>query len=124
MILIEEIRSDKRFYEKLDKALQTLIDRYKDYFNTHKKDRRFILDNFIRDLERIANLLDNFGYTYTPTDMIDMSEETFEVAVTRYLDEFQKFIDEGSSNLETINVSIKNLLVLADKHKTVEEHFL
>ena len=124
MTILEEIKSNKQFYDKLENALQTLIDRYKIYFDSEKKERRFILDNFVRDLERIANLLNNYGYTYTPTDMLDMSEDTFEVSVLRYLDEFQKFIDSGSSNLETINVMIKNLIVLIDKHKSVSEHFL
>lgn len=124
MIICEEIKNNKEFYEKLETSLQTLIDRYSDYFDSDKKDRVFILDNFERDLERIANLLNNYGYTYTPTDMVDVSENSFETIVNRYLDEFRKFIDTGEGNIETINVDIKNLLILIDKHRTVSEHFI
>lgn len=124
MILVEKIVDNKAFYEKLESSLQTLIDRYKIYSKSEKKDRIFILNNFSRDVERIANLLDNYGYTYSPTDMPDMSEETFEVSVERILDGFQDFLDNGTSNLETINVDIKNLLTLIDKHKSVKEHFI
>ena len=124
MIICEEIKNNKEFYEKLETSLQTLIDRYSDYFDSDKKDRVFILDNFERDLERVANLLNNYGYTYTPTDMVDVSENSFETIINRYLDEFRKFIDTGEGNIETINVNIKNLLILIDKHRTVSEHFI
>lgn len=124
MILYEEVKDMKRFYEKLDDALNTLITRYKNYFDTHKKDRVFALNNFSRDLERISNLLDNFGFTYTPSSMSDVSEGVFEVLVGRYLDDFQRFVDSGDGNLETLNVDIKNLLMLIDKHKNVSEHFI
>ena len=72
-----------------------------------------------RDVERISNLLDNYGYTYTPTDAVDVSEEVFEIMVGRYLEGFQKFIDDGDGNLETLNVDIKNLQTIIDKHKNV-----
>lgn len=121
-MLVEEIKDNKRFYEKLEDALNLLIDRYGDYFDLSKENRAKMLDNFSRDLERVANLLDNFGYTYTPTDIPDMSEATFEVVVNRYLDSFRKYI-EGEGNLETLNVDIKNLLTLVDKHKVIKEHF-
>ncbi len=124
MNLYESVVNNKVFYEKLESALQELIDRYSDYFDSVKKDRVFILNNFSRDLERISNLLNNYGFTYSPTDMPDMSEDTFEVAVGRYLQGFQEFIDSGAGNIETINVDIKNLLVLIDKHKAVAEHFI
>ena len=124
MILFEEIKNNKVFYEKLESSLQTLIDRYSDYFDSGKKDRIFILNNFSRDLERIANLLNNYGVTYTPTDMPDISEDTFEVVVGRYLQGFQDFIDKGEGNIETLNVDIKNLLTMIDKHKSVAEHFI
>jgi len=114
----------KIFYEKIDDALQVLVNRYKDYFDTHNKDRIFVLNNLSRDLERISNLLDNYGFTYTPTDMEDVSEGVFEVLVGRYLEGFQSFIDDGEGNLETLNVDIKNLLTLVDKHKNVSEHFI
>ena len=123
-MIVEEIKDMKIFYEKLDQALQQLIDRYKDYFDVNKKDRVFALNNLSRDLERISNLLDNYGYTYTPTDMQDVSDGVFEVLVTRYLDGFQKYIDSGEGNLETLNVDIKNLLTIVDKHKNVIEHFI
>lgn len=123
-MITEEIKNMKNFYEKIDYALQELVDRYKDYFDTTKKDRVFALNNFSRDLERISNLLNNYGYTYTPNDMQDVSEEVFEILVCRYLDCFQKFLDDGDSNIETLNVDIKNLLTIVDKHKNVSEHFI
>ena len=98
-MITEEVKNMKTFYEKIDMALQELVDRYKNYFDIHKKDRVFALNNLSRDLERISNLLNNYGYTYSPTDMQDVSEEVFEVLVGRYMDGFQKFIDLGDSNL-------------------------
>ena len=123
-MIFEEAKNMKLFYEKIDASFQVLVDRYKNYFDTHKKDRVFVLNNFSRDLERISNLLNNYGFTYTPTDISDVSEEVFEVLVGRYLEGFQKFIDDGESNLETLNVDIKNLLTLVDKHKNISEHFI
>ena len=123
-MITEEVKNMKVFYEKIDMALQELVDRYKNYFDIHKKDRVFALNNLSRDLERISNLLNNYGYTYSPTDMQDVSEEVFEVLVGRYMDGFQKFIDLGDSNLETLNVDIKNLLTIVDRHKNVSEHFI
>ena len=41
-MIFEEIKNMKAFYEKIDYALQELVNRYKDYFDTHKKDRVFI----------------------------------------------------------------------------------
>lgn len=123
-LLTEEIKDMKRFYDKIEMALDELIKRYGDYFDTIKKDRVFLLNNLSRDLEQISNLLNNFGYTYSPTDMPDMSEDVFEVAIGRYLDGFRKFVEDGEGNLETVNVDIKNLLALVDKHKTITEHFL
>ena len=123
-MITEEVKNMKAFYEKIDMALQELVDRYKNYFDTRKKDRVFALNNLSRDLERISNLLNNYGYTYSPTDMQDVSEEVFEVLVGRYMDGFQKFIDLGDSNLETLNVDIKNLLTIVDRHKNVSEHFI
>jgi hypothetical protein len=123
-MIVEEVKNMKAFYEKIDMALQQLVDRYKDYFDTHKKDRVFALNNLSRDLERISNLLNNYGYTYSPTDMQDVSEEVFEVLVGRYMDGFQKFIDSGDGNLETLNVDIKNMLSIVDRHKNVSEHFI
>ena len=123
-MITEEVKNMKAFYEKIDMALQELVDRYKNYFDIHKKDRVFALNNLSRDLERISNLLNNYGYTYSPTDMQDVSEKVFEVLVGRYMDGFQKFIDLGDSNLETLNVDIKNLLTIVDRHKNVSEHFI
>ena len=124
MNIYEDVRNYKQFYDKIEKALRELVERYKDYFSSDKKDRIFILNNFERDLERISNLLNNYGYTYSPTDIPDISEDTFEVSVTRILEGFEKFLEDGEGNLETVNVDIKNLLTLIDKHKTVSEHFI
>lgn len=124
MKMLYEMKSQKAFYDKLDSALQELVNRYKSYFSSHKKDRVFMLNNFARDLERISNLLDNYNYTYRPAGIPDVSEDVFEVMVMRYLDGFQRYIDEGESNLETLNVDIKNLLTLVDKHKNISEHFI
>lgn len=124
MNIYNDTKDMKNFYEKLDMALAELVNRYDGYFDTNKKDRIFMLNNLSRDLERISNLLDNYGYTYSPTDMTDMSEEVFEVLVERYLKEFKDFIDNGSGNIETLNVDIKNLLTIVDKHKNIVEHFI
>ena len=124
MTLYEETKQMKVFYEKLDKSLQILIDRYKNYFDEHKKDRIFILNQFSRDLERISNLLDNYGYTYYPSNVDDVSEDVFEEIVMRYLKSFKSFIDNGDSNIETINVNVKTLMTLIDKHKIKSEHFV
>ena len=124
MNIYNDTKDMKNFYEKLDMALTELVNRYDGYFDTNKKDRIFMLNNLSRDLERISNLLDNYGYTYSPTDMTDMSEEVFEVLVERYLKEFKDFIDNGSGNIETLNVDIKNLLTIVDKHKNIVEHFI
>ena len=69
MNIDEDTRNMKIFYEKLNSALQILIDRYKDYFDISKKYRVFFLNNFSRDLEKVSNLLDSYGYTYSPTDI-------------------------------------------------------
>ena len=122
--MFEEIENNKIFYEKIESALQELINRYDGYFETNKKDRVFMLNNFSRDLERISNLLNNYGYTYSPTDIQDVSEDTFEIMVGRFMEGFKDFIDNGASNLETINTDIKNLLTLVDKHRNVSEHFI
>ena len=42
MNLYESVVNNKAFYEKLESSLQTLIDRYSDYFDSGKKDRIFI----------------------------------------------------------------------------------
>ena len=119
-----DIKDMKNFYNKLDNSLSILINRYKDYFDENKKDKVFTLNDLSRDLERISNLLNNYGFTYTPNDMEDVSEGVFEVLVGRYLDGFQKFIDDGEGNLETLNTDIKNLLNIVDKHKNIPEHFI
>ena len=121
-MLTEEIKDYKRFYEKLEDALNILIDRYGDYFDLAKSNRHEMLERLSVDLERVSNLLNNFGYTYTPTDIPDMSEDTFEVVIERYLESFRNYIN-GEGNLETLNVDIKNLLTLVDKHKIIKEHF-
>lgn len=115
-MLLEEIKDNKRFYEKLEDALKEFIRRYKGYFDSASNIRPDILKNMARDLERLSNLMDNFGYTYTPVDVQDVPESIFEVMVTRYLEGFEKYID-GESNLETLNVDIKSLLTAVDKHK-------
>lgn len=123
-MIVEEVKNMKVFYDKLDEALKELIDRYKNYFDAIKKDRVFILNNLSRDLERISNLFNNYGYTYSPNDIEDVSEEVFEILVGRYFEGFQKYLDSGEGNLETLNVDIKNLLTLVDKHKNISEHFV
>ena len=42
MNIYEEVKNYKQFYDKIEKALRELVDRYKDYFSTDKKDRIFI----------------------------------------------------------------------------------
>ena len=122
-ILQEIDRNYKNFYEKLDMSLNYLVNTYYDYFDSDKKERIFVLNHFAEDLEKISNLLDNYGYTYNPANVEDVSEGDFEIIVTRYLDGFKKYLDDGESNIETINVNIKTLLYLVDKHKNISEHF-
>lgn len=123
-IILNEIDKDyKKFYEKLEMALSYLVDKYMPYFDSEKKERLFILNNFSRDLEKVSNLLDNYGYTYSPANTDDVSENDFEIIVSRYLEGFKKYLDGNESNIETINVNIKTLLYLVDKHKTISEHF-
>ena len=123
MSTYNDVKNYKLFFDKLEYALTELIKRYRVYFDTDKEERPEVLDKFSNDLERVSNLLDNYGYTYFPTNIEDISEGTFETLVDRYLDEFQKYI-YGEGNLETLNVHVKNLLVLVDKHKNINEHFV
>ena len=113
----------KYFYEKLDMSLNYLVDKYYNYFDADKKERPFILNDLSKDLEKISNLLDNYGYTYTPANAEDISEQSFEEVIMRYLESFKDYVDNGSSNIETINVNIKRLLMIVDKHKNINEHF-
>ena len=124
MNILEELnRSSKLFYDKLEMSLSYVIDKYSGYFDETKKERRFILEDLVKDLEKISNLLDNYGYTYYPSNVEDVSEDVFEEIVMRYLNSFKSFIDNGDSNIETINVNVKTLMTLIDKHKIKSEHF-
>ena len=125
MNILEELnRSSKLFYDKLEMSLSYVIDKYSGYFDETKKERRFILEDLVKDLEKISNLLDNYGYTYYPSNVDDVSEDVFEEIVMRYLNSFKSFIDNGDSNIETINVNVKTLMILIDKHKIKSEHFV
>ena len=125
MTILEELnKSSKLFYDKLEMSLNYIIDKYNDYFDETKKERRFILEDLVKDLEKISNLLDNYGYTYYPSNVEDVSEDVFEEIVMRYLNSFKSFIDNGDSNIETINVNVKTLMTLIDKHKIKSEHFV
>ena len=125
MNILEELnRSSKLFYDKLEMSLNYVIDKYSSYFDETKKERRFILEDLVKDLEKISNLLDNYGYTYYPSNVEDVSEDVFEEIVMRYLNSFKSFIDNGDSNIETINVNVKTLMTLVDKHKIKSEHFV
>ena len=125
MNILEELnRSSKLFYDKLEMSLNYVIDKYSSYFDETKKERRFILEDLVKDLEKISNLLDNYGYTYYPSNVVDVSEDIFEEIVMRYLNSFKSFIDNGDSNIETINVNVKTLMTLIDKHKIKSAHFV
>ena len=125
MNILEELnRSSKLFYDKLEMSLNYVIDKYSSYFDETKKERRFILEDLVKDLEKISNLLDNYGYTYYPSNVEDVSEDVFEEIVMRYLNSFKSFIDNGDSNIETINVNVKTLMTLIDKHKIKSEHLV
>lgn len=125
MNILEELnRSSKLFYDKLEMSLNYVIDKYSGYFDETKKERRFILEDLVKDLEKISNLLDNYGYTYYPSNVEDVSEDVFEEIVMRYLNSFKSFIDNGDSNIETINVNVKTLMTLIDKHKIKSEHLV
>lgn len=125
MKIFEELNKDyKVFYDKLDMSLSYLYDKYYNYFDENKKERLFILNDLSSDLEKVSNLLDNYGYTYTPSSFGDIDEDNFEEVLMRYLESFKKYVDNGESNVETINVNIKYLLYLVDKHKSKTEHFV
>lgn len=122
--IYEEVSKNyKQFYEKLEMSLNYLIDKYYSYFNEDKKEKLFILEDMSKDLDKIINLLDNYGYTFYPSNVDDVSEDNFEEIIMRYLESFKKYVENGDSNVETINVNIKTLAMLIDKHKTISEHF-
>lgn len=122
--LYEEMSKNyKQFYEKLEMSLNYLINKYYNYFNEDKKEKLFILEDMSKDLDKIINLLDNYGYTFYPSNVDDVSEDNFEEIIMRYLESFKKYVENGDSNVETINVNIKTLAMLIDKHKTISEHF-
>ena len=122
--IYEEVSKNyKQFYEKLEMSLNYLINKYYNYFNEDKKEKLFILEDMSKDLDKIINLLDNYGYTFYPSNVDDVSEDNFEEIITRYLESFKKYVENGDSNIETINVNIKTLAMLIDKHKTISEHF-
>lgn len=113
----------KQFYEKLDMSLSYLVDKYYSYFDESRPERLSILNDLSKDLDRLANLFDNYGFTYYPSNAEDISEDRFEEVIMRYLDFFKKYVDQGISNVETINVNVKTLLTIVDKHKNISEHF-
>lgn len=122
--IYEEVSKNyKQFYEKLEMSLNYLINKYYNYFNEDKKEKLFILEDMSKDLDKIINLLDNYGYTFYPSNVDDVSEDNFEEIIMRYLESFKKYVENGDSNIETINVNIKTLAMLIDKHKTISEHF-
>lgn len=122
--LYEEVNKNyKQFYEKLDMSFKYLVDKYYKYFDENKKEKLFILNDLSTDLEKVSNLFDNYGYTYFPSNVEDISEDSFEDVIMRYLDTFKKFVDEGNIAIETLNVYVKTLMVLVDKHKSINEHF-
>lgn len=122
--IYEEVNKNyKQFYEKLGMSLNYLINKYYNYFNEDKKEKLFILEDMSKDLDKIINLLDNYGYTFYPSNVDDVSEDNFEEIIMRYLESFKKYVENGDSNIETINVNIKTLAMLIDKHKTISEHF-
>lgn len=122
--IYEEVSKNyKQFYEKLEMSLNYLINKYYNYFNEDKKEKLFILEDMSKDLDKIINLLDNYGYTFYPSNVDDVSEDNFEEIIMRYLESFKKYVENGDSNVETINVNIKTLAMLIDKHKTISEHF-
>lgn len=122
--IYEEVNKNyKQFYEKLEMSLNYLINKYYNYFNEDKKEKLFVLEDMSKDLDKIINLLDNYGYTFYPSNVDDVSEDNFEEIIMRYLESFKKYVENGDSNVETINVNIKTLAMLIDKHKTISEHF-
>ena len=122
--IYEEVNKNyKQFYEKLEMSLNYLINKYYNYFNEDRKEKLFILEDMSKDLDKIINLLDNYGYTFYPSNVDDVSEDNFEEIIMRYLESFKKYVENGDSNVETINVNVKTLAMLIDKHKTISEHF-
>ena len=122
--IYEEVSKNyKQFYEKLEMSLNYLINKYYNYFNEDKKEKLFVLEDMSKDLDKVINLLDNYGYTFYPSNVDDVSEDNFEEIIMRYLESFKKYVENGDSNVETINVNVKTLAMLIDKHKTISEHF-
>lgn len=123
-ILEATTKNYKQFYEKVDMALNYLVKKYYKYIQSDKKERLFILEDLSKDLDKVSNLFNNYGYTAMPSNVDDVSEEVFEELIQRYFDSFKDYVENGSSNLETININVKTLSILVDKHKMKSEHFV
>ena len=122
--ILEELNKDnKQFYEKLDMSLKYIVDKYSVYFDSNEQTKESLLVSLDSDLEKLSNLFDNYGYTYEPSFIGDISESAFEEVIMRYMKSFKDYLDDGSSNLETLNVDIKTLLKQVDKHLEKMKHF-
>lgn len=120
-MIIDNIKNMKDFYSKLDGALSYLVNKYRDY--AQKENKKEILDKLANDLDRISNLLDNYGYTYRPSNGLDISNKSFDVVLVRYLNGFQDYLDKGIGEVETIATDIRTLLGFVDKHRAIKENF-
>ena len=120
-MIIDNIKNMKNFYSKLDGALSYVVNKYRDY--SQKENKKELLDNLAEDLDRISNLLDNYGYTYRPANKLDINNKSFDVVLVRYLNSFQDYLDKGIGEVETIATDIRTLLSFVDKHRAIKENF-
>lgn len=120
-MIIDDIKNMKNFYNKLDGSLSYLVNKYRDY--TQKENKKEILDSLAEDLDKISNLLDNYGYTYRPSNKLDIGNKSFDVMLVRYLNSFQDYLDKGIGEVDTIATDIRTLLSYVDKHRSIKENF-
>lgn len=120
-MIIDDIKNMKGFYTKLEGSLTYLINKYRDY--SLAPDKREVLDKLSGDLDKISNLLDNYGYTYRPSNKLDISNKSFEIVLLRYLNSFQDYVDKGIGEVETLATDIRTLLSYVDRHRAIKENF-
>lgn len=117
-ILNEMTVNMKEFYDKLEYALKFIIDKYEDFYNKNDAEKEELLKSLVIDLERFSNFFDNYGYTRQPIDPIDLSGGDINKVINRYITTFKDYLKYNESNVETINISVKQLLTILDKNKS------
>lgn len=123
-MFIDKVKDMKSFYNKLEGSLNYIINKYRNYNDLSDDKKESVLRNLAEDLDKISNLLDNYGYTYRPAKRLDVNNKSFGVLLVRYLNGFQDYIDKGTLEVETIATDIRTLINLIDKHISVKENFI